>query len=77
MGDRIFETRQDIISIYYKGGVDFPNYSSLKMSGPWVGTFDVSEPDVFSLHIRTYTYKWGDRIFQTRQDIITICLKGA
>ena len=45
-----------ITSLYfYRRGIDCPNDSTLKISGAWVRAFDVSEPDVFSLHIRRYT----------------------
>ena len=32
-----------------------PLNPTLKISGPWVRAFDVSEPDVFSLNTRPYT----------------------
>ena len=44
-----------ITSLYFSKGVDCPKDSTLKITGPWVGAFDVSEPDDFSLHRRAYT----------------------
>ena len=54
-GDCIFHTRQDNITIILQGGVDCPLNPTPKISSPWVGAFDVSEPDDFSFHRRPYT----------------------
>ena len=43
----------------FTGGVDFPLTPTLKISGPWVGAFDVSDLDDFSFHRRPYTWKLG------------------
>ena len=39
-----------ITLLFFKKGVDYPLSPTLKNPGPSVGTFDVTEPDVFSLH---------------------------
>ena len=49
---RTRSTKLDKIKHYiFTGGLNCPKNSTLEMSGPWVVAFDVSEPDVFSLHI--------------------------
>ena len=45
-----------ITSLFFTGGVYCPKDSTLKIPGLWVGAFDVSEPDDFSLHRRPYVY---------------------
>ena len=40
-----------ITSLIFTEGVDCPNNFSLKISGPWVGAFDIAGPDDFLLHI--------------------------
>ena len=52
--DQISQTRQDNITIFFTGGVDCPLRPTLKISGPWVGAIDVSEPHDFLLHRRPY-----------------------
>ena len=44
-----------ITSLYFYRGVDCHLRPILKISGSWVGSFDVFEPDDFLLHVRTYT----------------------
>ena len=69
LGDRIFQTRQDNTTIFFKGGVDCPKDSTLKISGALVGAFDISEPDDHK------NENGGGGISQTRQDNITIFLQ--